>query len=430
MLRRKFLWLTVLLLVIGILNYLCRKKLPYGYADILSYNQLYGAPDQLRITGIGRSGTDSLAIRFDGASVREHNHFEVYCDSVKISDGESSSLMIRPSTALKTYFIKINSKDSLRINIEFPRDSASGKPSDPGKYIPEITTSSVVVGAGDLHSPMDWSADAPLSDRDSQGKEIAHYLHDSMKIREDDNSEERVLKISKYIFSLTGDKYGTPTDSMARLQPMEQLNCVRAGLSRLYCGNYSSIFAFFSNKAGVPARYIESGTLTDGIVNGPHVVNEVYLKEYKEWAYVDLTDGIVFVKKKDRFLNAVDIQRLLRYDTGDSTMVAGQYRKDSLVRVPFAAASFFTKDAFNGSNTITFYYGNYQRLVSARNPIEKIRNFFYPRAYYALYSDNMHLINSQFCLRLYSTYIFLAVFLLWCLSVSLQIAKVRFRGQS
>jgi hypothetical protein len=201
------------------------------------------------------------------------------------------------------------------------------------------------------------------------------------------------------------------------LQPIAQLNCVRAGLSRLWCGNYGNIFAFFSNKAGVPTRYIESGNITNGVLNGPHVVNEVYLKEYRRWAFVDLTDGIVFVKKNKQFLNALDIQRLLRYEANDSTMLAWQYHKDSLVGVPFAIASFFAKNAFNSSNILTFYYGNYQRLVTSHNPMEKIKNFFYPGAYYALYSDNMNLVNYQFYLRLYSSYIFLAVLFIWGLSV-------------
>ncbi|HTI09663.1 MAG TPA: hypothetical protein VL832_13935 [Puia sp.] len=420
-LRNTFLWLTLLLLAVGILNYWCRKKLPYGYAEVLSYNQLYSVPDQLRIIDFRRAGKDSLLLRFEGAAIKEQNHFEVYCDGIPTLDRVSSALTIKPAAGLKKYFIKINSTDTVTINIEFLPDTGSGP-----AMATEITTTTLLTGTTDLRRPEVWSENAPLSAADSPATTLARYLQDSMRINKYDPSEEKVLKISKYILSVTGGKYGTPSDSMAGLSPIAQLECVRAGRSKLFCGNYGRIFAFFSDKAGVPARYIESGTLTNGILNGPHVVNEVYLKEYNKWAYVDLTDSIVFVKKNDQFLNAVDILRLLRYDRDDPETIAWSRHGDSLVRLPFGQASFFARNAFNPSNRLIFYYGNYARLVSARNPIEKIRNFLYPAPYYALYSDNISGTNGQFYLRLYSTYILLALFLIW-VGLLLKIVQVRLR---
>lgn len=410
MLYRRLLWPTILLITVGLLNYLCRKRLLYGYADLFSYNQLYGTKDQLRITGIERSGQDSLIIRFDGASITKSNHFEVYCGREKIFDGTSPFLTIRPYTALKTYFIRVNSTDSLHLDIEFPRNS--GRP----QGLPDVTTSSVVVGSDEPHNLGDWCWNA--SDT-SRIEEVRHYLQDSMNITARDNSREKVVKISRYIFSVTAGRHGTPTDSMAGLNPLDQLTCVRKGLSGVNCNNFATLLSFFSNRAGVPTRFIQTGTAVDGVTNGVHGVNEVYLKENRCWAFVDLTDGIVFVKKKDKFLNVLDIQRLLRYDTGDTLMLAWQYRrdsltaKDSLVYLPFTEASFFAKQDLHPSNTFIFFYGNYQELTTSRNPMEKIRNFFYPRPFYVLYSDNMPSTNYQFYIRLASTYIFLGVFFVW-----------------
>ncbi|MES1249390.1 MAG: transglutaminase-like domain-containing protein [Chitinophaga rupis] len=420
-LRRKFLWLTLLFFAVGILNYWCRKKLPYGYGELLSYYQLYSVPDQLRISTFLQTGKDSLLLRFEGANIKERNHFEVYCDGVKTVDQTSSLLTFKPVAALKKYFIKINSADTVSINIEFTPDTGNGR-----AVATEITTNTILSGINDLRRPEVWTANTPLSAPDSSATTVARYLRDSMKIGKDDPSEEKVLKISRYILSVTRARYGTPVDSMAGLPPIAQLEVVRSGRSKLFCGNFGRIFAFFSDKAGIPARYIESGILTGGILNGPHVVNEVYLKEVHRWAYVDLTDSIVFVKRNDQFLNAVDLFRLLRYGSDDPATIAWSWSKDSLVHLPFGQASFFAKKSFNPSNRLTFYYGNYDRLVSAHNPIEKIRDFLYPAPYYALYSDTISGTNGQFYLRLYSSYLLIALALIWIL-VLLKIAQVRLR---
>ena len=89
-LRKRFLWLSLILFAVGILNYWCRKKLPYGYAEGLSYNQLYTVPDQLRITSLRLAGKDSLLFHFEGAAIKEQNHYEVYCDGIRTLDRLSS----------------------------------------------------------------------------------------------------------------------------------------------------------------------------------------------------------------------------------------------------------------------------------------------------------------------------------------------------
>jgi hypothetical protein len=142
------------------------------------------------------------------------------------------------------------------------------------------------------------------------------------------------------------------------------------------------------------------------------VVNEVWLKEYGCWAYADLTDGIVSVTKDGRFLNTLDIQRLLQYPM-DSSQMALHYEGDSLVSRPFKKVGASAVKAFDRNTVFTYYYGRYRRLASPENIAEKIKSLLSPEAYYAFYSDDYSPVNYHFYLRVFFGYLFLLVGLLW-----------------
>jgi hypothetical protein len=167
----------------------------------------------------------------------------------------------------------------------------------------------------------------------------------------------------------------------------------------------------------------------DGLVNGDHVYNEVYLAKEGLWAYVDLMDANVFVRKNGRFLNMIDIQRLLRYDGPDPGFTALHYRDDSLVELPYREASVWGKDYFNPNNEFCFYYGNYSSITLSRTPWDKIVHFLYPKPYYALYSDNMDFPGFPFYIRLVTQFAFVAGLAVWLLWGGLQVFQICFRRQ-
>jgi len=400
-LRSRFYLLTVVLLVAGVIAFYFRKR-PFGaYARYCSYNELYLTPDRLHITGVHRLEEDGIRIVFDGAIIHADNHFEVYEKGKKVLDQISPALTLRPGEGRKEYEIKINSRDSCSMQIEMPEISVPSTPVLPGR----------------LEYPRAWCMYDTLSAGEAGSVEIRHYLEDSMDIRPFESSAVRVEKIARYILSVTSGKFGQPAGFLARLTPVEQLKCVQAGKSMLLCGGFSTIFSFFANQAGIPCRYIEAGRLLRDLEYTPHVVNEVWLTEYGRWAYVDLTDGIVFATRGGHFLNTVDIQRCLRYPDRDTSLKALHYEGGSLAWTPYGKASVAAIKAFDQNTLFTFYYGRYLHLAYPKGIAEKIKSLLSPEAYYAVYSDNYSPVNGSFYLRLCSGYLFLLLALFWLRTV-------------
>lgn len=400
-LRSRFYPLTIVLLVAGVTAFYFRKGPFDAYTRYCSYNELYLTPDRLHITGVRRLGGDGIRIDFAGAIIHAENHFEVYEKGRKVLDQIAPALTLRPGEGRKEYEIKINARDSCPMQIE----------------LPEISIPSTPVFPGRLEYPRTWCMYDTLSAGKAGSVEIKHYLEDSMGIRPFDSSEVRVEKIARYILSVTSGKFGQPAGFLARLTPVEQLRSVQAGRSMLLCGGFSTIFSFFANQAGIPCRYIEAGRLLKDLQYTPHVVNEVWLKEFGCWAYVDLTDGIVFATKGGHFLNTVDIQRYLRYADHDTSLKALHYEGDSLVWTPYGKASVAAIKAFDQNTLFTFYYGRYPHLAYPKGIIEKIKSLLSPEAYYAVYSDNYSSVNAGFYVRLCSGYLFLLLALIWLRTV-------------
>lgn len=407
----KLLFATVMLLLVAFFNFYCRKKLEYAYAEMLSYNQLYYPDEHLRIKSLKWDKNDDIKIEFNGNGIKEQNFFEVYSDSSKIYEKEMPVLKFRMMPGLKTYRIVANrSPDTIIIDIDYapaPVYRTAGSSASPAV---EISTASIPIGDKGLKSIEDWN----WSMADNTDKAIiASYLRDSMRITKDDNTEEKVKKIALYILNITKGRYGIPSDSLMALGPIQQLNAVRKGMSRIWCGNYAEFFTFFATSSGLPVRILETGAKEGGVVNSPHSFTEVYLKEQQTWAYVDFTDGNVFVKKNNKFLNTVDIYRLLRINDEDSGMVATYFSDGALIDTPFYKTGFFGTRSLNKNNIIRFYYGNYKDITTHSNVINRVRNFFYAKPYYAIYTDNVSSIDWQFDLRLISNYLLLLSFLLW-----------------
>jgi hypothetical protein len=422
--NKKFLICAGLLLLLGLLNFLFRKRIPFAYADRLSYNSLYAVKEQFNITYLGKLGEDSILMRFGGVNSSSQNDFQVFCGDKKIVETRAPDLRMRPYPSSHRYKVRVNNNDSFDIQIEMFH----------GDTIPWFTLFQPVVKE-DLPSTAHWvwnEASDPTAYDQGYAERI---LRDSMQIRQDQTSREKVVRIARYLLSRTVAKRGIPADTMTRLSPVSQWRCVLSGKSLLFCSNYCRILAYFSNRAGVPCRVIECGSLMNGLANGDHMSNEVYLAEAGLWAYVDLMDANVFVRKNDRFLNAIDVQRLLRYDGPDPGFTALHYRGDSLVELPFREASLVARDFFNPNNDFIFYYGNYSRLVVSRNPWDKLLNFLYPRPFYAVYSDKRDFPGYPFYIRLVTQIVFiagLAAWLLWggfILVRRLQIFQVGFRRQ-
>jgi hypothetical protein len=424
--KKGFILFFILFLITAFLNFIARKKMGFSYADLPGYNQLYEFREQLRITKITSDDRGYVSIAFMGNGIKELNEFTVYSNNDLLTAVKSRKLTFKPLAGANKYFIKINNvPGSVTVDLNYTPESKYKNSGNSGKQVFEVTGSNIPVEPGHLYSIDDWALTFDNFNSDIENKEAAHYLNDSMNIKAADRSAERIVKIAHFILQRVKGMSGIPTDSMATLTPVNQLKCVQAGKSKLWCGNYTAIFGYFARKAGLAVRLVSTGDNRASMSSGTHMFLEVLLKENNRWAYVDLLAKTIFVKKGDQFLNVIDVSRLLKYSVNDTDFVADYFDGDSIVQKPFNQVAAVARYYFHENNSFTFYFSDYFRRNIPKNLFERVNKIFYTKPYYALYGDNIGIGKAGFIFRIITTYL-MFLFLALCLFLGLR--SIRQKG--
>lgn len=375
----------------------------YSYADQLGYNQLYMIKEQLKISQLNENKDHSVTVAFSGKGVRKENDFKVYLDNRLLSSSRGPSLTFHPVAGTKKYAIRLNDvKNDIVIDLSYSPDSIFKKAGRNMSGGCEFVNVNIPVEQEHIYSLNDWAWHYDKFNSDE--KLAASYLKDSIKILPGDSTMTRVVKIARFILERTKGMDGTPSDSIELLSPIEQLQYIHAGRSKIWCGIYASIFTYFACRAGVPTRIIECGDFRMNISSGVHVFNEVYIEEYGRWLYLDLLAKTIFVKKGEQYLNVADIHRLLKYSIDDEDLVATYFNGDSIVQMPFNQAASTASYYFHSNNTFSYYFGEYLNTQTPRNLWERGKKALYSKPYYALYGDNISGGRSQFVFRLVTSY--------------------------
>lgn len=404
--RKQLIWLTGIFVCLVIINYVGRKKLPHAYAEILSYNQFYYQDETTRITRIYSSPEDSLTFEFGGSDIKDTNLFELFLDSTLFAKETSRYLTIMPAMGRKSYTLQINSRKPYRINIDFTPIKIYRNAGNSSELQFEVTSQDLLISNLRLHKRDIWNT-APYSIGKIQDKTQAkQYLYDSMKIASTDNTVSKVVKIASYLLKATQNRIGIPSDYLTGLNPIQQLEEIRAGHSKLWCGNYADIFAFFSSEAGIVGRYVGCGDQSGGVGSGAHAFNEVFIPEKNCWAYVDLTSGNVLVKINDQFLNTLEVYSLMKFRTEiPKDIQAFHFDGDSMQLRSFNEVCDLNRYYFHPGAKFVYTYPDFLIRSVPGNIFERALKFFYTKPYYAVYSDNIPATNFQLYFRLVCNYL-------------------------
>jgi hypothetical protein len=419
MFKKYFLILfSFFLLVLFWFNYFLRKESPRSYGKMLDYHQLYDDKDRMRIEELGVSG-DSLDIRFAGPNLdRGANQFQIFSSGRLLYQLVTPGKKIRiklDSPGIRQISIAINgSPDRIALNIDYSPDSVYRSYHNSSHNLYEITGESAV-RPGRLYGAGDWAIRIPDGDPESSGAQS--ILMDSIHLASSDSSRIKIQKIARFILFRTAGMEGVPSDSIWGFPPLKQLDYIRAGKSRAWCGNFTSIFSYLATKAGMQVRWVSCGLSGAGYSTGIHVFCEVFLKEEKNWAYVDLTSRNILVRYGQKWLNVIDIQRLLRYPVEDPALVALHYEKDSLYEVPFFKEARLATYYFHPNALFTFYFGDYLQIKEPASLMTRGLKWFYPKPYYAFYSDNLPPSNPDLQLRILSNYVLAAGMIVWMIAL-------------
>lgn len=425
--KQKLIYLSLLLFIVAAVNLISRKQLSYSYTEILPYNQIYYLNDQLRIIDIEQKEGDSLTIKFKGNGIKQNNHFEIFTDSALVLSERSENLTIRPDPKQNQFFLRINDRPpKYLVNIDYTPLSVYRQAGNSSSVVYEVTSRDILISPASFHKLSDWDVSSFWSEKMKDKSEIDRYLRDSMNVSVSDSAHIKVLKIAGYLLEVTEGRLGIPSDYLSQLSPVQQLEYIRRGHSRLWCGNYVDLFSFFSSRAGVANRIVSCGNNMGNTALGSHSFNEVFLPEWNRWAYVDLTEGNVFVRKGDSFLNALDLYAALKTeDTVNDGITAYRFSNGRLMSMPFKEASKLARYYFHPGNSFQFLYSDYLKKQIPRDVVARVKKFFYLKPYYATFSENIIQGNYQFYLRLATNYLLAMIGILWLFAVVLYIKKPR-----
>jgi hypothetical protein len=361
---------------------------------------------------------DSIEIGFEGQALNEiKNIFQIFSGDKLIIEQETSKTKIRLKpyiSGISHFSILVNrSPDTISLNIDYTPDSVLRKQGRNNGNLYEIITNTLV-SSFRLYNVQDWAIKYWGDDTVHVAAETGRILKDSIQLREEDSSTKKVLKIARFILKRTAGKEGVPSNELSGLHPLKQLSYIRDGKSKVWCGNFSSIFSFLASSAGLPVRLVSCGLNNGQYINGGHVFCEVYLKEDRSWVYVDLTSRNILVRYNKKWLNVIDIQRLLRFNIQDTNWIAWHYEKDSLYETPFFKVADLATYYFHPNNTFVFYYADFLRIMTPEDLLLRVTKIFYTKPYYAIYSDNFRYMNYSFYLRVFTNYLLIPA-LLFCL---------------
>ncbi|WP_276481961.1 transglutaminase domain-containing protein [Paraflavitalea pollutisoli] len=428
---KRFVVMTLLLVVVFSFNYITRTRLPLAYADLADYSLLYTTEDGLYVKKLWLEH-DSIAMQVNGVADKQD-----YSIVTLGAHGERSepvtyrgtTLRYKPEAGKPRVMVTVNNQDSFRLQLStsFPDTSEPIDATVSQDF--EISSPDIMIEPASIRSMDDWAASAWWKTERVTPAQVQQVLRDSIHIQGQDNSEQRIIKIAAFILARTRGKGPRPAAFMTSLHPLEQLREVQNNRSGLWCGNYTAMFSSLATIAGIPVRTVGTGGEWSGVGKGVHMFCEAYIREKKCWAYVDLLANTMLISQQGRYLNVLDVHRLLPFQLPDSAISAYTYQNDSVVLRPFNTLREIPALYFTPNTVFTFYYDRYFRMYPANGWSSRIANFFSMAPYYALYSDNMSVVktNYEFYMRLVSNGLLVAAALIWSVYLLLWFRKGRRR---
>jgi hypothetical protein len=402
---------TALLLVFFLLNYFSRKKLPFAYADVADYSLLYTTANSFYVKKL-EVVDDSLEILFNG-DAKTHKASWRYSKKEYGTDSGTFSftgnrLRYKPGNPQVITF-----DDRFSMNISH----------EPGALPYEVTSANIPIEPALVRDVKEWTAKAWMDDKRIKWLAVEAFVSQNARIENSDNTIEKILKIGQLVLAGMPPDSGKPSAETSALHPLDQYRKAKAGQINLWCGNYAAIFNCFATSIDIPVRTVFTGTSKDQLGLGNHVFSEAYIKEEDCWAYVDLTSNTVLLKRGDRYLNVIDVQRLLRYPGATGEVSSYSVVGDTIQTVPFDSMSANARYYFNQNTFFTFFYKSYFSQYANPDALLRISNLFDTKPWYAVYSDNLPGRNYHNLARVISNYLFVITLGAWLILLSLFILQ-------
>jgi hypothetical protein len=238
-----------------------------------------------------------------------------------------------------------------------------------------------------------------------KGKEVntAAKIADSF-IPDTVSDYQKAILITDHIFSNFGHRSGAPSPSFLQLPSLDQYILAKQDSNqKLWCGIYTGMISLFAASKNIASRSIEMK-----IGNESHMVSEFYYSEANQWFLTDPTFGLLSLVDENEKL--LDLQSFKKVLAEHKKVFALKRVQNTLQYVLLNGNETFLHDYYLPVQSLDFYY-YHTSLQQAYATSEKIKRYFLPVSWYAIFSNEKRL-NGIFYLRIFFLFIWFSSFLL------------------
>jgi transglutaminase-like putative cysteine protease len=242
-----------------------------------------------------------------------------------------------------------------------------------------IVRSNVACGDFEQYSIADWTDDYRYVG--SEGlEETARILRDEVKIQDIDPTVTRMEKLFPYLRKKLKGIGGVPKDDERWMNPWVLYKEFIKGTGKGWCTQHAQMWVYWANRAGIPTRFVFGARTQDNtIVYTGHAWGESYIREQHRWAFVDLSQGHLFMTNKEGLvLNSAELFQLNQQNAFDSISARmyvdwqwenrlGVQGTDTVVTVPFARCNETVRGEFTPHSIL-----KYRRPPN----VEDVRNIY------------------------------------------------------
>jgi hypothetical protein len=217
-------------------------------------------------------------------------------------------------------------------------------------------------------------------------------------------------KLVPYLRNKLTGAVGVPKDDERWMNPYRLYCEMVAGTGKGWCTQHAQVWVFWANRAGIPTRFVFGArTQDDRIVYTGHSWAESYIREQHRWAFVDLSQGELYVTNiENQVLNTAELFHLNQQNAFDSTSVRvysdwiwqnhpGIPGRDTLVTVPFTLCNALIRSEFTPQSIL-----KYRRPPNVEDVRENYAGLFNDRTF-LLGNLERYLFRPQLAYSFYPT---------------------------
>jgi hypothetical protein len=399
-------FLFLLLVVVNGYIYVHRDD-GFAYTSYLNKKQLYSNSENTHIENFILRGLDSLEVIIAPSPyhwlVKGSSQKELLNDKnpiIKLQEGKHS-------------YVLYNKTDSIIVGFDVVDSKTYQKSGRTRASVVELCYTSVPLNNYNYLSISEWQQ-ASLYTTEQEIEDAKLLLKDSLHILPNDSSIQIIQKISRYILKYTGTNKGIPSNAMDSLSPTKQFEFAKNKQSAVWCGNFTDMFSFYASCAGITTRLVCLEGKIGDVSKAGHSFNEAYIKELKQWVFVDLTSNSVFAQSPSKqYLNSIDFYNL--YKLAPKDIIITRVINDSIKQENFNSVKDFYDDYFQANDQFVFY--NHKQFENnTYSFLSKIKRYTSKNPTFSIYTEAVENDNDKFWIKQTALYALLCFSLYWIMS--------------